>query len=557
MLRPLLLWVLLATASTTADSWTRSFPTHLKPDDHHNHDNNNAATLAGGLSVVYDFQRDHCASLPELNGTGSHPCPLSVSPYCDADIPDGTLKAFRTASGSVRMLQPDNLGARYLAGPSLGRLKHPCRVYHNSTYDPAMANYASNEWVMSPYIFPNQTVVGLTHMEFHNKPFADEQGFIPGVPGYANLFSAVTLLVSPDAGSSWHHHPSREDGAHMVAATPIKWDIGMGWQSRKPKPGMFGYRSPSNIIKGRANDGHYYATITAGWGNTLPPPAFPKNPGPQRNGLCMMRTRSLLDPKAWRAWNGTAFSVDLGRSPYAAHSPATPPVDPSAHCRVISNTTYPSLLWSTYYGQYLLFGTAEGNDAGGWQFSLSPDLVEWSKPTLVQTGNTIEYSQYRCPSSAAIARAGRYIVSTDPTQLQIYWQPLHAELKHPVDSCTLCPGVSTCEGIVKVAPSVLNQLPTGAAFDCDMLGCSGNTAGNRTGYWLYLYPTLLDPSSPSANFEDVGQNATLFLVGQACVGRNQANPEVGCSSFLPGGIAVRDVVSAPVTFRKSPAKQTD
>ena len=91
----------------------------------------------------------------------------------------------------------------------------------------------------------------------------------------------------------------------------------------------------------------------------------------------------------------------------------------------------------------------------------------------------------------------------------------------------------------------------------EMLGCSGNTAGNRTGYWLYLYPTLLDPSSPSANFEDVGQNATLFLVGQACVGRNQANPEVGCSSFLPGGIAVRDVVSAPVTFRKNPAKQTD
>jgi hypothetical protein len=89
---------------------------------------------------------------------------------------------------------------------------------------------------------------------------------------------------------------------------------------------MFGYRSPSNTIKSRTNDGYYYATTTAGWGNTLLPPTFPKNPGPQRNGLCLVRTRDLVIPKARRAWNGKEVSVDLGRSPY---NPATP-MGPSA-----------------------------------------------------------------------------------------------------------------------------------------------------------------------------------------------------------------------------------
>jgi hypothetical protein len=100
------------------------------------------------------------------------------------------------------MLQPDNLGSRYSAGDRLSALKHACHVYHNSTYDPDFANYASNEWINSAWIFANQTVVGLTHMEFHNRAFAGERGFIAGVPPAANLFSAVTLLMSSDAGDS-------------------------------------------------------------------------------------------------------------------------------------------------------------------------------------------------------------------------------------------------------------------------------------------------------------------------------------------------------------------
>ena len=76
----------------------------------------------------------------------------------------------------------------------------------------------------------------------------------------------------------------------------------------------------------------------------------------------MMRTRDLTDPLAWRAWGGTTYDVALGVNPYT-----DPAVVPSAHtCVPFTKMTYPSLLWSSHYSKYMLFGTNQGADEGGW-----------------------------------------------------------------------------------------------------------------------------------------------------------------------------------------------
>ena len=64
-------------------------------------------------------------------------------------------------------------------------------------------------------------------------------------------------------------------------------------------------------------------------------------------------------------------------------------------CQPTINFTYPSLLWSTHFNQYLLLGTTGGHDHAGWSFQLSDDLIHWSPPTALDTS-----------SLAATGRAG-------------------------------------------------------------------------------------------------------------------------------------------------------
>ena len=57
---------------------------------------------------------------------------------------------------------------------------------------------------------------------------------------------------------------------------------------------------------------------------------------------------------------------------------------PHPRCRAIP-VADPSVLWSDYYGQYILLGTSGGRDHGGWSFQLSHDMIQWSSPVALDT----------------------------------------------------------------------------------------------------------------------------------------------------------------------------
>ena len=170
----------------------------------------------------------------------------------------------------------------------------------------------------------------------------------------------ITTVVSNDGGLSWKY--ILQPPLHLSAALPYKYFY------NQP---MFGWRSPSNILY-NDKDGYYYVTVT-----TAPYEL-------QMGGTTIMRTKDLSVPSSWMCYNGTSgdFDVAIGDNPYTSKNYIV-----KEHiCTIITNSTYPTLLWSTYYNKFMMIGTTNGYDTGGYSFTLSDDLVNWSEWSLIRKG---------------------------------------------------------------------------------------------------------------------------------------------------------------------------
>ena len=345
--------------------------------------------------------------------------------------------------------------------------------------------------------------------------------------GYS-FFSAVTLFSSADGGASWRR-ATPPPSPHVVAVSPIRWteEIGAAGQP-------YGFRSPSSIVAGRgALAGWYYATVTAGWG-------LGSFRG-QLDGACMMRTRDLTDPASWLAWGGADFTVPLAASPFAPG----PPPDPATHtCTPFTNSTYLTLAWSSLFNAYVAFGTANGDDHGGWAFALSADLASWGPWAPVSVGAFIAPHGNGSVVPTGKSLTGRFVKRADPHDPQIWYEDALRTEKRAVGSCTPCPGVSACANVTLIPDAEFDALEQRPAFSCGVGGLY-----NTSGWSDFYYPTLVDGDSPSDNFDEVGETAELFLVANRCV--NAAGDGAGgvqCSPFDVNGLLVRDVLRARVRF---------
>ena len=487
-----------------------------------------SARATGPPALVYDFYRDHCPPLPQPG------CALDILNGCDCDIADAPLRLWRRSGGDGKVfaLASVDLGSRAMVGDDALSLRHECALYANSSHVEAFASYANYEWIHSSrYFADNNSVVALTHMEWDCKD-AQTCAFY-GLD--LSFFSAVTLMASTDGGASWAH--ARPPPAHAVAVPPIAWNESIG------RGGVtFGFRSPSGIVAARDGSGWFYATVNAGWDSrgdiVLGQPS----------GACLMRTRDLTDPAAWRAFGGAEFNVSLGldASPYA-----NPDVDPSQHrCAPFTQITYAALVWSSLYNQYMLFGTNEGDDNGGWVFQLTPDLAlaggaaAWTAPALVSVNGFIDGHGNASITRTGTNLTGRFVQRQDhASDPQVWYENAAKTTRRAVGSCTPCPGVSACgSGLVQIPDAEFDALAERAAFSCGELY-------NASGYSDFFYPTLVDPASPSDNFDEVGASAVVFLVGQRCVNAvADGAGGVACSPFDVDGLLVRDLVRLPVAF---------
>jgi hypothetical protein len=299
----------------------------------------------------------HLASLAAaaaLTVTPSGP-PASVWGSIDAlhkcgvnDVPDIPPRAFLDDAGLAHMIVGSTAFHR-MTGPTVFNQTRSCTPTWNSTQDADPAMFASAEWLDSPHVFPNGTVVALVHVEYDAMNIA-----VPKCPhSYPLCWSvAVTQAISDDFGATWRH--ARAPPAHLVAAVPYAFN------ASQPASG---WGDPSNIFQSPL-DGLYYVAVLNR-----------NRVGLQAPGICFARTADLTDPASWRAWSGVAWNVSWV-SPYAM-APGTEAAHVCAPVVTAEQCMPSGVVWSAYLG--LFVATLDCIDRqGALYMATSADLVQWS-----------------------------------------------------------------------------------------------------------------------------------------------------------------------------------
>jgi hypothetical protein len=296
-------------------------------------------------------------------------CGVASPHICPGHVPDIPARAFITAAaapaGGQRAVKMIVGSTSYfpMSGPSPLNQSRSCECSFNKTADPNPADYAANEYLDSPVAFSNGTVVSLVHTEFPGNKYNLSGG--PAQPyctvsGYPTCWTvSIGLAVSHDGGATFEH--ARPPPHHLVASVPYRYN-----QSQLAS----GWGDPSNILR-HPTDGYYYAAI---WNR--------HQVGAQAPGICMMRTRELLDPSSWRAWDGSAYSVSFAD---AYTLPTT--ADPRDHVCEVTNLPAGSvedgcaahgLFWSEYLHLFVATLGCDQARTPIFKLATSDDLINWS-----------------------------------------------------------------------------------------------------------------------------------------------------------------------------------
>jgi hypothetical protein len=295
--------------------------------------------ITGPEQIVFDWRTSQCS--PD-------------------DYPDLPVRAFRDADGQVQLIFSHYINRR-MVGPSLDALTHPCDVVMASNNDPNPANFNDREWLAAVHTSDGRTVLALVHDEYHGE---SDPACRPRANYLKCWYNAITFAVSTDGGRTFLQPPAPHN---LVAALPDRFAANAG------PAGIF---EPSNIVYNRRDGYFYVAARIVGYGN-------------KPRGTCIMRTPRLGDVSSWRGWNGSSFSVRFvnpyldrvkkRRSEYVCQPVATNEIGAMSQ----------SLTFSTYFGKFLLVGTAVDRESQrkapvwGVYYSLSDDLVHWTRRKLV------------------------------------------------------------------------------------------------------------------------------------------------------------------------------
>lgn len=467
--------------------------------------------------MVYNWTRDHCPSYPAMPPMS---CLPDIKPNCDPDVADACTRAWVTTNGSYRMLGSVNGVSRAEVGSAFNDLAHSCAPpYANATYDGNLSNFRDNAWIEAPVVVSNSTVYALTHVDS-----MDASG--------QYLYTSITLFSSVDGGESFA--PARAPPAHLVATTPYdNTNLSLG------VPGV-GFGMPSSVFKDPSS-AFYFTIVLSSWGRDV---------RAQQGGLCLLRTADVTDPASWRAWNGSHFSVALNVSPLLGPVP-----DPDSHTCVpltdesgeLLGLRHLSLLWSTFFNSYLLFGESSGaSGVAGWSFTLSSDLLSWGVPTQVDPAGFIDPAG-NGTAAPRLPLPGRFIKAAGS---HTHWEEPGGKWKAPVGSCVPCPELDACTLATTLTLAEFNAIPT-ATFD---FSCS--FAYDTTGYESYVYSVLVDDTKHhetgnDASFNVVGQDAHLFLVAKKCAGvlwdHNESHSP-SCTPLDGFGRDERDIVRTAIHF---------
>lgn len=272
------------------------------------------------------------------------------------DLPDVPARAFVDDKNITHLITADT--TTWISyGSSILNVTRNCTIAFNATLDPDPSAFAADEFLDATYSFGNGTVVALIHTEYPGNRFNN----CVAETAYPRCWTVtIGLAVSHDWGYSWKH--ARPPPNHLVASVPYKYDP-------TGRDFAFGWGDTSGIVRNPHN-GWYFVAM------------FNRNPiGLQHNGTCVMRTKTLLDPKSWRGWNGTHFSVAFA-DPYRI----SPENEANHVCSVLRSIPASCNMLGVTYSLYLdrfvaslwcPFHSGNISPRQPFFFATSRDMVNW------------------------------------------------------------------------------------------------------------------------------------------------------------------------------------
>jgi len=302
-----------------------------------------SGVFEGPRVAVFDTARDSCELI---------------------DIPDAPARAFVDYQGTVHLVSSHYV-MRASLGPALESVKHNCEVAYNSHHDPNPADFDDATWLDSFYSVDGKQIIALGHMEYHGWEHPGECS-LQGNYTAACWYNGDTFHVSKDGG---YHFGSFKPPANYILSVPYQYVVNGGPE---------GYSIDTNVVKA----GDWYYAMATGWG--WPANCFFSTDCFVYGGAAPIRASDITDPTSWRAWNGQDFSVSFA-DPYPGpvgnpFEHIFTPISTIAYVNAINFHPASGLFvatlidpWNNFYGP------------PGFYLSTSPDLINWSQPTLVVT----------------------------------------------------------------------------------------------------------------------------------------------------------------------------
>jgi hypothetical protein len=280
-----------------------------------------------------------------------------VTDRCEDEfIPDAPARAISRSDGQIALIASHRENWA-LVGSGFSTLRPSCRSLLRSSDD--AGSEAGNLWIEATFTSDGQQVMALVSQDLTGRTRragCSRREF----PGDCWL-NKIVAARSTDMGQTFSLlEPDRRIIATLGDSYP---------QDSRTRFGVF---TTSNIVRG--SDGAQYMI------------AYTEGEGVQEAANCLFRTDDPFTPERWRAWDGSAFNVDM-----RSESIRRP-------CRTLDRTALPnevrSLTFVPRRGVWLAVFAARvrtpGDEAAvpGFYFSQSADLVRWQPPQRVMRAPT-------------------------------------------------------------------------------------------------------------------------------------------------------------------------
>ncbi len=276
---------------------------------------------------------------------------------CDKDdLPDMSARAIRDFRRAIHLFASNDHN-REAIGPDFAHLHHSCASAFQGRHADDPARFDDRQWLTSFVTSNGRRVLSVVHEEFHGQ-------LRPSVCASRTYLScwenALTFAYSDDGGYSFRQ-PAPPNDVIATLPYPYRGDIGH----------PVGYFQPTNIVR---NGGFYYMLFLATGFRA------------QQHGICVARTADPADPKSWRAWDGSGFTVRFA-NPYAGKL-----ADPDAHvCAPVGKGSLfdiGSVSQDSVSGRFVMVTMlpkqiANRGHPSGAYVATSADLIHWSGPVLL------------------------------------------------------------------------------------------------------------------------------------------------------------------------------